>query len=366
MRFRDLERQYAAMKHEMDEALIGVASSGAYIMAPQIVELEKKLADYVGVRHCVSCANGTDAIYMALLALEIGSGDAVFVPDFTFFATAEAVARTGATPVFVDVKSSTFNIDSSDFEEKICSVERRGGLRPKAVIAVDLFGLPAEYDMIRDICTKYNLRLVEDAAQGFGGAIGSKKACSFGDIGTTSFFPAKPLGCYGDGGAMFTDDDKIAQLLRSLREHGKGENKYDNVRIGLNSRLDSIQAAILLVKLRHFDKELTAVNHVADCYNSLLRGKATILQIQPPFTSSWAQYTLVLEDRDSVRSRLHDAGIPTAVYYPRTMSRQKAFEPYKHLQQPCIVAESIVNNVLSLPMHPYLTDDEIEKIASLV
>ena len=361
MQFRDLNRQHEAMWAEMDEAMFRVVSSGAYIMGPQVAELEQQLADYVGVRHCITCANGTDALRLALMALGIGPGDSVFVPDFTFFATAEAVAMVGATPIFVDVDKDTYNIDVSN----LCEVNRRLGVKPKAVIAVDLFGQPAQYDRLQELCEYFGMALIEDGAQGFGGCLyNGQRNCSFGDISTTSFFPAKPLGCYGDGGALFTDNDEWAALLRSLRVHGKGTDKYDNVRLGLNSRLDTIQAAVLQVKMKHFDEELEAVNRVARKYNELLAGKVKTPFVPEGYTSSWAQYTIQVETRDEVQARLKAAGIPSMVYYPRTMSQQTAFADLK--QSPCPVAEQLTKTVLSLPMHPYMTYDEIETVASLI
>ena len=363
MQFRDLHRQYEAMKAEMDEAMLRVAASGAYIMGPQVAELEQQLAAYVGMKHCISCANGTDALWLALRALGLKAGDAVFVPDFTFFSTAEAPAILDLVPVFVDVDARTFNMDVNDLERK-WQQALNNGLHPAAVIAVDLFGLPADYDAIVDFCSRKHLPLIEDGAQGFGGSIRGKHACSFGDIGTTSFFPAKPLGCYGDGGALFTNDDRYADLLRSLRVHGKGTDKYDNVRLGLNSRLDTLQAAILQVKLCHFDDELKAVNRVAAKYSQLLAGKVQTPVVPEGYTSSWAQYTIQTENRDDLQARLKAAGVPAMVYYPRTMSRQTAFA---HLNQaPCPVADRLSRTVLSLPMHPYMTDEEIETVASLI
>ena len=352
------------MKAEIDAALLHTASSGAFILGDAVAELERQLADYVGAKHCITCANGTDALRMALMALGIGPGDAVFVPDFTFFATAEAVAMVGATPVFVDVCTDDFNIDPDDIAEKYRHVTNHTDLRPAAVIAVDLFGQPADYVDLQPLCKGLGMHLIEDGAQGFGGAIGQRKACAMGDISTTSFFPSKPLGCYGDGGALFTDNDDYAALLRSLRVHGKGKDKYDNVRLGLNSRLDTIQAAVLQVKLRHFGDELSAVNGIASKYNDLLRGKVTIPVVPPAVTSAFAQYTIQSPQRDAIRQRLSERGIPTMVYYPRTMSQQTAFV---HLgQQPCPVAAQLTKTVLSLPMHPYLTDEEIETIASTI
>lgn len=364
MQFRDLHRQYEAMKAEMDEAMLRVAASGAYIMGPQVAELEQQLAAYVGMKHCISCANGTDALRLSLMAMGIGQGDAVFVPDFTFFATAEAVAMVGATPIFVDVDRETYNINPSLIYEHYETVKRNTSLRPAAVIAIDLFGLPADYDALREVCRTCNLLLLEDGAQGFGGSIRGKRACSFGDIATTSFFPAKPLGCYGDGGAIFTNDDHYADLLRSLRVHGKGTDKYDNVRLGLNSRLDTLQAAILQVKLRHFDDELKAVNRVAAKYSQLLAGKVQTPVVPEGYTSSWAQYTIQTENRDDLQARLKAAGVPAMVYYPHTMSRQTAFANLN--QAPCPVADGLSRTVLSLPMHPYMTDEEIETVASLI
>ena len=363
MQFRDLHRQYEAMQAEMDEALFQATRSGAYIMGAQVAELEQQLSDYVGVRHCITCANGTDALRLALMALGIGQGDAVFVPDFTFFATAEAVAMVGATPIFVDVHNETYNIDCGDLLEKLSVVSRDGKLRPAAAIAVDLFGQPADYPALLAVCRQNGMYLIEDGAQGFGGRIGSRHACSFGDISTTSFFPAKPLGCYGDGGAVFTDNDEWASLLRSLRVHGKGTDKYDNVRLGLNSRLDTLQAAVLQVKLKHFDEELEAVNHVAQRYTELLSGKVKPPVVPEGWFSSWAQYTIQAENRDEIQTRLKAAGIPSMVYYPRTMCQQTAFA---QMWQPCPVANRLAETVLSLPMHPYITDEEIELVASLV
>lgn len=366
MQLRDLHRQYETLKSEMDEAILAGVAAGTHIMGPQVAELEQSLAEYAGVKHCIACGNGTDALRMALMVWGIGSGDAVFVPDFTFFASAEVVALQGATPIFVDVCSEDYNIDPDDLVEKIAYVENHTDLRPAAVIAVDLFGQPADYVDIEPICRAHNMLILEDGAQGFGGAIGAAKACSFGDIATTSFFPAKPLGCYGDGGAVFTDNDEWAATVRSLRVHGKGVDKYDNVRIGLNSRLDTIQAAVLQVKLRHFDEELEAVNRVAVRYSERLRGRVAVPVVPPAVTSSWAQYTIQSDSRDEIRERLKTAGIPTAVYYPRTLSSQPAFKAFRGIQQPCRNAEQLTGRVLSLPMHPYLTEQEIDHIAGMI
>ena len=278
MQFRDLGKQYQVLKADIDKAMITVAANSHYIMGPQMKELEQELATYTGVKHCLTCANGTDALTLALKAWGIGNGDAVFVPDFTFFASAEVVALEGATPVFVDVDDTTYNIDANSLEKAIQRTLAEGKLKPRVIVAVDLFGLPANYPLVRAIANKYNLLILEDGAQGFGGSITNfgesstsvRKACSFGDISTTSFFPAKPLGCYGDGGAVFTNNDEWAQLMNSYRVHGKGTDKYDNVRIGMNSRLDTIQAAILQVKLHVFDEEVVRVNKAAQDRKSVV------------------------------------------------------------------------------------------------
>ena len=363
MQFRDLKKQYQVLKTQIDEVVLMVMSDANFISGVQVTAIEKRLAEYVGVKHCVSCANGTDALKLAELAYGIGPGDAVFLPDFTFFSTAETVADLGAKHVFVDVCEDTFNIDPNKLKESIEAVIAEGMYKPVAVVAVDLFGLPANYPELRKICDKYNLLLIEDAAQGFGGKIGNQRACSFGDIATTSFFPAKPLGCYGDGGAIFTNDDNIAALLRSLCVHGKSaEDKYNNQRIGMNSRLDTMQAAILDVKLTAFgDYELEAVNKVAALYTEKLGGKFITPVVPEGYYSSWAQYTLRFEScekRDAVQAALKEKGIPTMVYYPRGMHQQGAFERLPYDGQ-CPVTENLCGTVLSLPMHPYLTEDEI-------
>ena len=371
MQFRDLKKQYQVLRKEMAPAIFDAVASGAFIMGPQVKELERQLAEYVGVKHCLTCANGTDALTLALKAWGIGPGDAVFVPDFTFFASAEVVSLEGATPVFVDVQEDTFNLDAEDLERAVKGVLAEGRLRPRVVVAVDLFGLPADYKAIREVANKYGLLVLEDGAQGFGGSIGEKRACSFGDIATTSFFPAKPVGCYGDGGAVFTDDDEWAALIDSYRVHGKGTFKYDNVRIGMNSRLDTVQAAVLQVKLKAFaDYELDDVNKVAERYTELLQGLATPV-IPEGFRSSWAQYTLRFANRaqrDSVQAALKAEGIPSMVYYPKPMHLQTAFASVIPglTGNLCPVATSLCDRVLSLPMHPYLTVEDIETVCTAV
>lgn len=364
MQFRDLARQYQVLKTDIDQAMLSVAAESYYIMGPQVKELEQALAAYTGVKHCLTCANGTDALTLALKAWGIGPGDAVFVPDFTFFSSAEVVSLEGATPVFVDVDAETFNVDVVSLEKAIQLTQAEGKLTPRVIVAVDLFGLPANYPLVKEVAKKYNLLILEDGAQGFGGSINGQKACSFGDISTTSFFPAKPLGCYGDGGAVFTDNDEWAQLMASYRVHGKGDNKYDNVRIGLNSRLDTLQAAILLVKLRAFDGEVERVNEAARHYTQLLKDYVPTPVIPDGFRSSWAQYTLRLADeaqRTHLQDALKQAGIPSMVYYPKPMHQQTAF---KESNAQCPTADRLCSTVLSLPMHPYLEPSDIEFICS--
>lgn len=368
MQFRDLGRQYAAMKDAMDAALLSTVARADFISGDAVRQLEHRLADYCGRRHCVSCANGTDALVLVLHAWGIGPGDAVFVPDYTFFASAECVGSVGAIPIFVDIDPDTFNMDPDKLTKAIDTVKKCGILRPRAVIAVDLFGLPADYVRLSHVARENGMLLLEDAAQGFGGKLGENVAGSFGDAATTSFFPAKPLGCYGDGGAIFTDDDELAALLRSLTVHGKGDDKYDNVRLGYNSRLDTIQAAVLLVKMDAFDKELEAVNRAAAWYTQRLAGAQGISGPAVPqgFGSSWAQYTVLLGDginRAAVQGELKDKGIPTMVYYPKTMSQMGAFEDVLTYQtDDCNVAKSYAQHSLALPIHPYLREEEVDYV----
>lgn len=372
MQFRDLKKQYETLKPEIDSAIADVIDSSRFISGPQVKELEAQLAGYVGVKHCVTCANGTDALTLALMAWGIGEGDAVFVPDFTFFSSGECPAIVGATPIFVDVDERTFNLDSDKLELAVEQIISEGEIKPKAVVAVDLFGLPADYARIKAVCKKYDLLLLEDGAQGFGGSINGKMACNFGDIATTSFFPAKPLGCYGDGGAIFTDNDEWAAMLRSLTVHGKsGNDKYNNIRIGMNSRLDTIQAAILLPKFKAFaEYEIDAVNHAADRYTELFVGSSIITPVIPDsYVSSWAQYTVQLPigiDRAKLVEHLKSKGIPAMIYYVKPMHLQGAFEGTRSAVADCTVTEQLCKTVLSLPMHPYLTDEEIEKIAYVI
>lgn len=369
MEFRDLKKQYQALKSDIDNAMIEVVTSGGYIGGKHVTELEQQLAEWVGVKHCISCANGTDALSLALMAWDIKEGDAVFVPDFTFFASAEVVSFEGATPVFVDVDKDTFNMDAVDLERAIKQVIADGKFTPRVIVAVDLFGLPANYPAIREVADKYNLLILEDGAQGFGGAINGQRACSFGDISTTSFFPAKPLGCYGDGGAIFTDNDEWAALINSYKVHGKGTFKYDNVRIGVNSRLDAIQAAILEIKFKAFkDYELDDVNAAAQKYTELLSGVVKTPVTPANFYSSWAQYTIQLdsrEQRDMLQSKLKEAGIPSMIYYPTPMHKQTAFSANTYAADFCPVASTLCDTVLALPLHPYISV-EIDEVVNVI
>lgn len=369
MEFRDLKQQYQLHKREIDTAVQSVIDTADFIGGSKVGQLESRLAEYVGVRHCITCANGTDALQLGLMAWDVGKGDAVFVPDFTFFSSGEVVPLVGAAPVFVDIDRDTYNISPESLEEAVEYVMQCTDLRPRVVVAVDLFGQPAEFGKIRQIAEKYGLLVLEDAAQGFGGRIGEKRACSFGDISTTSFFPAKPLGCYGDGGAVFTDDDGWAELIRSYCVHGKGKDKYDNVRIGMNSRLDTLQAAVLLEKLRFFDGEIEKCNRVADEYTRRLGGCVRIPVVKEGMYSAWAQYTVCFQnskERGRAAGFLKEAGIPTAVYYRKPMHLQEAFGGYQFTELACPVTEEICGCCLSLPMHAYMNEDEIGYVSDRV
>jgi len=370
MQFRDLIKQYNVLKPEMDKAMLDTAASGGYIMGKAVKELETMLAEYVDVKYCISCANGTDALNLALKAWNIKEGDAVFVPDFTFFSSAEVVSLERATPVFVDVDADTYNMDPISLENAIKRTINEKKLKPKVIITVDLFGLPANYPLIRQIADKYNLLILEDGAQGFGGSINGKMACSFGDISITSFFPAKPLGCYGDGGAIFTDNEEWASIMDSLRVHGKGSFKYDNVRIGVNSRLDTLQAAILKVKFNAFKEyELEKINEAANIYTSKLKGIVKTPIVPEGYYSSWAQYTITLknkEQRDGLQAYLKDKGVPSMIYYPKPMHEQTAYQDLGYKKGSSPVAEMLSACVLSLPIHPYIIDDEINQVVDSI
>jgi UDP-2-acetamido-2-deoxy-ribo-hexuluronate aminotransferase len=369
MQFIDLKRQYEVLKDGIDKGIATVLAHGRYVMGPEIEELETKLAAYAGVKHAVACASGTDALLMPLMAWGIGPGDAVFVPAFTFFASAEAVALTGATPVFVDICADTFNMDPASLENAIQKTIYEGKLVPRAIMPVDLFGLPAPYDEINAVAHIYKLAVLEDAAQGFGGRYYGRVAGSLGDVGATSFFPAKPLGCYGDGGAMFTDDDGTAEMLRSIRNHGQGCDRYENVRLGLNGRLDSIQAAVLLQKLSVFDIEIEMRNDIAVRYSARLKDLVEIPRFHEGLVSTWAQYSVLAEDearRQGIMEALVQAGIPVMIYYRIPMHLQKAFAGLGYAEGDMPVSEDYSRRIFSLPMHPYLTESEIDTIAAVI
>ncbi len=370
MQFRDLKAQYAALKREIDNGIQEVIESSQFISGPKVKELEDMLAAYVGRKHCITCANGTDALELVLRAWGIGEGDAVFVPSFTFMSTAEVVALVGAHPYFVDINLDTFNMSPESLEKAIIHAKTEGQYELKAVIPVDLYGLPADYTAILAIAQKHGIKVLEDGAQGFGGMIGTARACSFGDASTTSFFPAKPLGCYGDGGAMFTDDDEMDTHLRSLCVHGKGRMKYENIRVGRNSRLDSLQAGILIPKFKAFaDYEVESVNKAASLYTELLQGMVKTPSIPDGYLSSWAQYTILLdsrEQRDRLQSSLKAQGIPSMVYYPCGLHLQKVFEYCGYKEGDCPSTETACARVLSLPMHPYITETDIHTVVSAI
>lgn len=371
MQFRDLKAQYKALKPDIDKAIEGVLDSCGFILGKPVTELENMLADYVGRKHCIGVGNGTDALQLSLMAMNVGAGDAVFTSDFTYFASAASAAVLGATPILVDIDKDTFNISPQALEKAIVKVLEEGVLTPKVIIPVDLFGQPADFDKILPIAQKYGLKVLEDAAQGFGGTLNGKRACSFGDMSITSFFPAKPLGCYGDGGAIFTDDDEVDARLRSLRALGKSPvDKYDNREVGVNSRLDSLQAAILIPKFKAFTQyELEAVNKVAVWYDEKLSSKFKIPFVMENAYSSWAQYTLLLdskEQRDELQKKLKEKDIPTMVYYPRGLHQQEAFKKYNLSDEDYPNTLYATQRVLSLPMHPYLEKEDVEFITTIL
>jgi dTDP-4-amino-4,6-dideoxygalactose transaminase len=362
--FIDLQAQRRRLGEPLNQAILAAVASGQWVMGPQVRELEEKLAAFAGVKHCIACANGTDALMIVLRAWDIGPGDAVFVPTFTFAASAEVVALVGATPVFVDVLEDTFNMDPQSLEAAILMTKRAGRLRPRVVMPVDLFGQPADYRAIEPIAAREGLRLLCDTAQAFGGTLEGRRTGGIGDAAATSFFPAKPLGCYGDGGATLTNDDTLAEMLRSIQVHGQGSDKYENVRIGVNSRLDTIQAAILLEKLKIFPDEIEKRDAVAQRYSQKLgqSNKVRVPRVVAGARSTWAQYTIQVPDRSKVQAALKAQGIPTAIYYPIPLSQQKGYREYP--AAPTHTSEKLCASVISLPMHPYLDDALIDRIAA--
>lgn len=364
--FVDLKTQYARLKPQIADAIQDVLDDGRYILGPAVTKLESELAEYCGVRHAISCSSGTDAIIMPLIAYGIGPGDAVFVPSFTFTASAEAIILVGASPVFVDVEEDSFNLDLADLDAKIAATRAGGKLNPKAILAVDLFGLPADWDELNTLADREELHLISDAAQSFGGVYDGKRVGSLAHVSCTSFFPAKPLGCYGDGGAIFTDDDELAELLMSIRVHGQGADRYEIARIGINGRLDSIQAAILSVKLQILDDELAARDHLASVYDEELKDAVTVPKRIPGRQSAWAQYTIKTDRRADIQAALNEAGIPSAIYYPKPMHLQAPYLPYGGGEGSLPISETICHQVMSLPMHPYLPDDDARRVAEVI
>lgn len=363
--FVDLAAQRQRLGGRIEQAISRVLDHGSFILGPEVAELERRLAAFSGAKHCVTCANGTDALQLIFMAEGIGPGDAIFVPAFTFVASAEMVPLTGAVPFFVDIRETDFALDPASLERAIADA-RQQGLRPRMVVPVDLFGHPADYDAIGVIAAREGMLVLADAAQSFGGSYKGRKVGALATYTTTSFFPAKPLGCYGDGGAVFTDDDDRAALLRSLRFHGKGSDKYDNVRIGLNSRLDTIQAAVLLEKLAIFDEELVARDRVAARYTAALGNVVQVPRVADGCSSAWAQYTLILKDRDGLAQACKQAGIPTNVYYPITMNKQSGYRSYPVVSGGVPVSDRLATSVLSLPMHPYLKEADQDRIIAAV
>jgi len=364
--FVDLKSQYARLKTEIDRGIQAVLDHGQYIMGPEVTQLETDLAKFTGAKHCITCASGTDALIIPLMAESIGPGDAVFVPTFTFTATAEVVLLLGAAPVFVDVDRRSFNMDLDDLRVRIEAVKRDGKLRPRAVMAVDLFGLPADYPALQKICDADGMLLIADAAQSFGGSLGNRKVGSLAPVTGTSFFPAKPLGCYGDGGAIFTDSDEKRFLYDSIRQHGKGVDRYDIDRVGMNGRFDTIQAAVLLAKLTVFADEIDKRQRVAKRYSEKLSGVVTTPDIPIHAISAWAQYSILTDKRSRLIDTLKQEGIPTAIYYPRPMHLQPAYRAYGGGEGSLNVSEDICHRIVSLPMHAYLDEATIDRIADAV
>jgi UDP-2-acetamido-2-deoxy-ribo-hexuluronate aminotransferase len=385
MQFIDLVSQQKKIKDKINNNIQAVLNHGMYIMGPEIDGLENRLSDFAGTRHGIGCASGTDALLLALMAYGVGPGDAIFVPTFTFIATAEVVSLLGATPIFVDIHPETFNMDTAGLEKAIEAVihgnsrthplprieNQPAGLTPKGIIPVDLFGLPADYDTICGIAKKYGLFVIEDAAQSFGAEHHGRKACSLANIACTSFFPAKPLGCYGDGGMCFTDSDELAELMKSLRVHGQGVHRYENVRIGINGRLDSLQAAILLAKFDIFPEELTARQQIADRYTRLLSGQEALCPPKTPagMKSVWAQYSILARNstlRKHIQEKLNEKGIPSVVYYPKPLHHQGAFRTLAYQQGDFPVSEDAASRIFSIPMHPYLSASDQDRIVEVI
>lgn len=364
--FIDLKAQRARLKAQMDEAIAKVLDEGRYILGPEVHELESKLAEFNGMGRALSCANGTDAILIPLMSWGIGPGDAVFVPSFTFASTAEVVVLAGASPVFVDIDRDTYNLDAASLEAAIDAVKAEGKLTPRAVIAVDLFGQPADYPRLRAIADAHDLKLVSDCAQGFGCTLDGQSSLNWADVLTVSFYPAKPLGAYGDGGAVLCKDDALYDVMKSVRVHGEGKDRYEYARIGLNSRLDTLQAAILLSKLSVFREEIDLRQAVADKYNAGLGQYVKTPHVIAGARSTWAQYTIEVSGRDAFRAHMSEHGVPTAVYYPIPLHMHEPYAHYPRAPYGLPVTEDVAQRVVSLPMHPDMPDAHIEQVVSAV
>ena len=366
-KFIDLVTQQDRIRPNLEEAIKKVLDHGQYVMGPEVKELEADLKKFTGSKFALTCANGTDALTLALMAWNIGPGDAVFVPAFTYVATAEAPAQLGATPFFVDVNEHDFNINIESLKQSIVDAKNLN-LRPSVIISVDLFGYPSDFDLIKKISLDENIKLLIDGAQSFGGEYKNKRVGSMGDITTTSFFPAKPLGCYGDGGAIFTDDDELADKIDSIRLHGKGNQKYDNIRIGLNSRLDTLQAAILIEKLKIFPEELQLRAKISDTYSSKLENLnyLKVPKLQDHIKSAWAQYTLIVQNRNEIMAKLQSKDIPSVIYYPKTLDTQDGYKKFPSVSSGLDVSHHLMDSVMSLPMHPYLSEEKIEEITQVI
>jgi len=354
--FIDLKTQNKKIRIKLEKRFKSIMNSGKYILGPEVNELEQKLESYVGVKHCITCSSGTDALMIALMAKGIGSGDAIITSPFTYISTAEAIAMLGATPIFCDIYPKTYNLNPEKLQ-KAYDFAKNKGLKPKAIIPVNLFGLPARYRLIREFANLNNLFIIEDAAQSFGASISNKKACSFGDFSATSFFPTKPLGAYGDGGAIFTDNDEMAIKMRSIRVHGSGKDKYDNIRLGINGRFDTIQAAVILEKLKIFDIELINRNKIALTYNKELNQNIIKPFIPKGYNSSWALYSILSKDkleRDKLVSFLNSNQIPCMIYYKKALHLMKVFKYLNYKEGDFPISEDISNRIFSIPIHPYL------------
>jgi UDP-2-acetamido-2-deoxy-ribo-hexuluronate aminotransferase len=367
--FVDLKTQAEILGEDIRQAMENVLSHGRFIMGPEVYELEQKLSEFTGATHVVSCSSGTDALMMALMAIDIGPGDAVFTSPFTFVATAEVISLLGATPVFVDIRKDTFNIDPEKLAQAVAHIDKNHAgksLTPRCIIPVDIFGLPAEYDTIFGIADRFGLVVIEDAAQSLGGRVEDRMAGNLAHMGATSFFPAKPLGCYGDGGAVFTNDDHLQEKLASIRVHGKGQHKYDTVRTGINGRLDTLQAAVLIQKLKIFTDEIDKRCKVAQKYREHLDGKVVCQKVPAPYESAWAQFSFLCENRSRVISRLEKNHIPYGIYYPSPLHLQKAFSGLDYRKGDFPVAEMVSDAILSIPMHPYLSEEQTDFVIHTV